>query len=38
MEVLCNEIEVVKGFCYLEDRLNANGGCEIAVTTRVRIG
>ena len=26
------------GFCYLGDRLNASGGCEAAVTARVRIG
>ena len=38
MEVLCDEVETVKGFCYLGDRLNANGGCETAVTARVRIG
>ena len=34
MEVLCDE---VKGFCYFGDRLNASGGCETAVTSRVRI-
>ena len=38
MEVLCDEVETVKGFCYLGDRLNASGGCETAVTSRVRIG
>ena len=38
MEVLCHEVETVKGFCYLGDRLNASGECEIAVTSRVRIG
>ena len=38
VEVLCDEVETVKGFCYLEDRLNASGGCETAVTSRVRIG
>ena len=38
MEALCDEEETVKGFCYLGDRLNASGGCEIAVTSRVRIG
>ena len=37
MEVLCDEVETVKGFCYLEDRLNASGGYETAVTARVRI-
>ena len=25
------------GFCYLGDRLNSGGGCEVAVTARVRI-
>ena len=34
MEVLCNEVETVKGFCYLGDRLNASDGCETAVTSR----
>ena len=38
IEQLCNEVETVNGFCYLEDRLNASGGCEAAVTARVRIG
>ena len=28
----------MKGFCYLGDRRNASGGCETAVTSRVRIG
>ena len=36
--MLCDEVETVKGFCYLGDRLNASGGCETAVTARVRIG
>ena len=35
---LCNEVERVNEFCYLGDRLNASGGCEVAVTTRIRIG
>ena len=38
VEVLCNEVETVKRFCYLRDRLNASAGCETAVTSRVRIG
>ena len=38
VEVLCDEGETVKGFCYLGDRLNAIGGCETAVTSKVRIG
>ena len=37
-EKLCDEVETVNGFCYLGDRLNASGGCEAAVTTKVRIG
>ena len=35
---LCNEVEAVNGFCYLGDRLSASGGCEVAVTARIRIG
>ena len=38
VEALCHEVETVKEFCYLGDRLNASGGCETAVTSRVRIG
>ena len=38
MEVLCDEVKTVQGFGYLGDRLNASGGCETAVTSRVRIG
>ena len=38
VEVLCDEVETVKGFCYLGDRRNASGGCETAVTARVRMG
>jgi len=37
-EVLCNGVETVSGFCYLGDRINAGGGCEMAVTMRVRVG
>ena len=37
IEKLCDEVETVNGFCYLGDRLNASGGCEAAVTARVRI-
>ena len=32
------EVETVKSFCYLGDRVNASGGCEAAVTARARIG
>ena len=38
IEKLCDEVETVNGFCYLRDRLNSSGGCEAAVTARVRIG
>ena len=32
IEKLSDEVETVNGFCYLGDRLNARGGCEVAVT------
>ena len=38
VEILYDKVETVKGFCYLGDKLNASGGCETAVTSRVRIG
>ena len=38
IEKLCNEVKTVNGFCDLGDRLNTSGGCEAAVTARVRIG
>ena len=38
VEELCEEVETVRGFCYLGDRVNASGGCEAAVTARARIG
>ena len=38
VEELCEEVETVKGFCYLGDRVNASGGCEAAVTARARFG
>ena len=31
-------METVKGFCYLGNRLNASGGCEVAVTARTILG
>ena len=31
-------METVNGFCYLGDRRNASGGCEAAVTAKIRIG
>ena len=32
-----DKLEVVASFCYLSDMLSAGGGCEKAVTTRVKI-
>ena len=37
-EKLYDGVETVSKFTYLSDRLNANGGCETAVTARSRIG
>ena len=37
-EELCEEVDTVRGFCYLRDRVNASGGCKAAVTARTRIG
>ena len=37
-EVMCDEVETVKGFCYHGNRLNASGGCEFAVIARTRVG
>ena len=33
---LCDEVETVKEFTYLGDRVSAGGGCEAAVTVRTR--
>lgn len=38
LEELCEEVETVRGFCYLGDRVNASGGCEAAVAARARFG
>ena len=38
VEELCEQVETVRGFCYLGDRVNASGGCKAAVTARARIG
>ena len=38
MEELCEEVETVRDFCYLKDRVNASGGCKAAMTVRARIG
>ena len=35
---LLEEVETVRGFCYLEDRVNASVGCKAVVTARVSIG
>ena len=37
-EKLCDGVETVSKFTYLGDRLNATGGCETAVTARLKIG
>ena len=33
-----DQVDFVKSFCFLEDRLNARGGSEAAITARTRIG
>ena len=33
-----DQVDFVKSFCYLGDRLNASGGSEATVTVRTRIG
>ena len=38
VEELSEEVETVRGFCYLGDRVNASGGYEAAVTAIARIG
>ena len=35
---MCEKVETVRGFCYLEDMANASGGCEAAVTARAKTG
>ena len=37
-EIMCDEVETVRGFCYLGNRLNASGECEAAVTAKTRAG
>ena len=37
IEKLCDQVETVNRFCYSRGKLNAKGGCEAAVTTKVRI-
>ena len=36
--MLCDEVETVREFTYLGDRVSAGGGCESAVTARTRCG
>ena len=31
-------METVKEFTYIDDRVSAGGGCEVAVTVRIRCG
>ena len=38
VEEFCEEVETVRGFCYLGDRVNVSGCYEAAVTARARIG
>ena len=33
-----DQVDFVKSFCYLGDRLNASAGSETVVTARTRIG
>ena len=35
-EKLCDEVETVREFTYLDDTVSASGGCEAAVTARTR--
>ena len=35
---MCDEVETMKGFCHLGDRLNASGEFETTVTTKTRLG
>ena len=37
-EKLCDEMETVRKFTCLGDRVSAGGGCEAAVTARTRFG
>ena len=37
IEKLCDEVEIVNGFCYLGDKLNSSGVFGAEVTARVRI-
>ena len=35
---LCDEVETVKEFTYVGDKMSAGGGCEVDVTARTRCG
>ena len=37
-ENLCDEVETVRLFLYLGDRVSIGGGCEAVVTARTRFG
>ena len=37
-KMLCDEEKTVKVFIHLGDRVNAGGGCEAAMTARIRCG
>ena len=34
VEELCEEVETVRGYCYLGDRVNGGGGWQAAVTVK----
>ena len=38
IENLCDGVETVNEFCYLDDKLKTSGRCGAAVTARMRIG
>ena len=37
-EKLCDEVETVREYTYLCDRVSAGGGCEVDVTARKNVG
>ena len=37
-EMLCDEVETVREFAYLGERVSVGGGCEAALTARTRCG
>ena len=38
VEELCEEVETLRGFCYLGERVKAGSGCEAVVTAGERFG